>query len=84
MKHCSASECDWYGQDPVADWSLAAKLLHCDDFIPLLQTATIHAAHWPHLERPNEFNAILASWLDSIPQPKTTAKRGAMKSTGEL
>ncbi|KAF8515778.1 Alpha/Beta hydrolase protein [Hysterangium stoloniferum] len=75
--------------DPVADWVKAAKLLHASAFIPRLTTATIYAAHWPQLERPDEFNAILDGWLDDIFTPKSTVaapgtQTGTARTSGEL
>ena len=37
---------------------------------------TIYAAHWPQLEQPSEFNAILRRWLESLTKSDSTdAKR---------
>ena len=54
-------------QDPVADWLTAAKVLGSNAYIPNLTTETIYAAHWPQLERPQEFNLILERWLNGLP-----------------
>jgi len=53
-------------QDPVADWASASRLLHSADFLPNLKTVALDGAHWVHLEKPTEFNAVLRDWLDEL------------------
>ncbi|KAJ3823957.1 Alpha/Beta hydrolase protein [Lentinula raphanica] len=49
--------------DPVADWVLASRLLHSEDFLPNLTTELLPGAHWVHLENPHLFNAVMRDWL---------------------
>ncbi|KAF5365162.1 hypothetical protein D9757_011761 [Collybiopsis confluens] len=50
--------------DPVADWALASRLLHSEDFLPMLTTKLLPGAHWVHLENSRQFNSIMREWLD--------------------
>ncbi|KAJ3550596.1 hypothetical protein NMY22_g365 [Coprinellus aureogranulatus] len=50
--------------DPVADWMVLQRVARSADFIPNLEVGFVEAAHWPHLERPEEFNAIVRQWLE--------------------
>lgn len=52
--------------DPVADWPLVALILGSAKHLPYLTTRAIPTAHWPHLEKPQEFNAIMESWLSEL------------------
>ncbi|KIJ59773.1 hypothetical protein HYDPIDRAFT_183893 [Hydnomerulius pinastri MD-312] len=52
--------------DPVADWVFAAEFLKAAHFLPLLTTKTMEGAHWPHMEHPKVFNAIMREWLDGL------------------
>ncbi|TDL17638.1 alpha/beta-hydrolase [Rickenella mellea] len=70
-------------QDPVADWHHASKLLGSEKFIPHLTVETIDAAHWPQLEKPNEFNVILRKWLDNFHYGPVHAEK-PMKISDEL
>ncbi|KAH7881841.1 Alpha/Beta hydrolase protein [Phlebopus sp. FC_14] len=52
--------------DPVADWLFAAEFLKVTHLLPQLTTKTMKGAHWPHMEYPHVFNAILREWLDGL------------------
>ncbi|KAJ7031156.1 alpha/beta-hydrolase [Mycena alexandri] len=56
--------------DPVADWSLASKILKSTDYLPNSKTVFMAGAHWCHLEYPTEFNAIIRPWLDDVVSKK--------------
>ncbi|KAH7922876.1 alpha/beta-hydrolase [Leucogyrophana mollusca] len=64
--------------DPVADWVFAAKFLRSAAFLPQLTTRTMDGAHWPHLENPAEFNAILKEWLGGMHVGSTPAHERAV------
>ncbi|KAJ4467868.1 Alpha/Beta hydrolase protein [Lentinula aciculospora] len=50
--------------DPVADWVIASRLLHSEEFLPSLTTEILPGAHWVHLESPHLFNAAMRKWLN--------------------
>ncbi|KAF1983783.1 alpha/beta-hydrolase [Aulographum hederae CBS 113979] len=52
-------------KDPVSNWEEFAVMLKSSDFLPNTKNATIETAHWPHEEKPEEFNKILEDWLNS-------------------
>ncbi|KAE9962094.1 hypothetical protein BLS_000843 [Venturia inaequalis] len=52
--------------DPVADWIALAVRVREADYLPMHQTAEIATSHWPHEEKPDEFNKILSDWLISV------------------
>ncbi|RDB20271.1 Bifunctional epoxide hydrolase 2 [Hypsizygus marmoreus] len=54
--------------DPVADWTVASRLLKTNDFVPHLTTEVLEGAHWVHLEQPDKFNAIVRRWLRELKQ----------------
>ncbi|EIM85309.1 alpha/beta-hydrolase [Stereum hirsutum FP-91666 SS1] len=60
-------------QDPVANWVLAAKLLHSADFLPDYEMHELHGAHWVHLENPVETNKVMRSWLEGLEKRGTRA-----------
>ncbi len=44
---------------------------------------TIAAAHWPQLEKPEDFNAILRRWLGTLPEPENRGNTNEVKSEDE-
>ncbi|KAG8788321.1 hypothetical protein FRC15_004904 [Serendipita sp. 397] len=52
--------------DPVADWPLVALILGSHKYLPYLTTKALRTAHWVHLEKSTEFNAILDEWLAEL------------------
>lgn len=52
--------------DPVADWVFATAFLNVSRFLPTLTLRKMRGAHWPHIEYPEVFNAILKEWLDNF------------------
>ncbi|KAI0269333.1 alpha/beta-hydrolase [Gloeopeniophorella convolvens] len=52
--------------DPVANWELAAKMLHSFDFLPNSTLRTLPGAHWVQLENPAGVNAIIRKWLADL------------------
>ena len=54
-------------KDPVSDWAGFSKQVKEDSFLKNHQTASMATAHWPHEEKPDEFNRILEQWLERIP-----------------
>jgi len=52
-------------KDPVADWVHASRLLQSNSYLPNFTLETLGGAHWVHVERPDEVNAIIRKWLDS-------------------
>jgi len=53
-------------KDSVADWSVVSKIAKSKMFVPQLEEVSIPAAHYPHMERPEEVNAYLRDWLTRI------------------
>ncbi|KAF8546330.1 hypothetical protein OG21DRAFT_1518213 [Imleria badia] len=61
---------------------MVAKDSKVATYLPRLTTKTMDGAHWPHIEFPDMFNAIMEEWLagvgskeevsetDGAPQPK--------------
>ncbi|KIK60086.1 hypothetical protein GYMLUDRAFT_261656 [Collybiopsis luxurians FD-317 M1] len=75
--------------DPVADWVVATRLLHSEDFLPKLTTKLLPGAHWVHLENPHLFNAAMRQWLDEYfpsrsDKPDSNAKIEAEHVADEL
>ena len=54
--------------DPVANWTIAAKVLRSAEFLPNLKTVTLEGAHWIHLENPKHTNEAIREWLDGLPK----------------
>lgn len=50
-------------KDDVADWTVISKMAKSKLFVPQLEEVTVPAAHWPHMERPEEVNGYLRDWL---------------------
>ncbi|KAG9308725.1 Alpha/Beta hydrolase protein [Chiua virens] len=53
-------------EDPVADWVATAKAFNVSAYMPQLTTKTMKGAHWPHMEFPDVFNAIVDEWLAGL------------------
>ncbi|XP_006460446.1 hypothetical protein AGABI2DRAFT_184905 [Agaricus bisporus var. bisporus H97] len=52
--------------DPVADWQHVMKLLKSEEFLPSLTLKIVEAAHWLHLENPEEVNQAIKDWLRTL------------------
>ncbi|CAG7854202.1 SubName: Full=Uncharacterized protein {ECO:0000313/EMBL:CCA70423.1} [Serendipita indica DSM 11827] len=65
--------------DPVADWPLVALVAGSHTYLPYLTKRVLQTAHWPHLEKPKEFNAILEEWLDDLDVKLLEARIGELK-----
>lgn len=46
------------------------NLLKTASFIPDLTVKLVGTAHWPHLEKPEEFNRIVRGWLEERFRPR--------------
>ncbi|KAF8427223.1 Alpha/Beta hydrolase protein [Boletus edulis BED1] len=53
-------------KDPVADWNKLAESSKVAMYLPQLTTKTMDGAHWPHMEFPDEFNAITEEWIERV------------------
>jgi soluble epoxide hydrolase / lipid-phosphate phosphatase len=71
-------------RDPVADWLVAAELVGAPKFLPYLTTKVIATAHWCHMERPAEFNAIVEEWLDDLDSKLLEAELGEEKKVARV
>lgn len=52
--------------DPVANWHDVATIIGSASFFKNLRVEPMSTHHWPHLEKPVEFNQILQNWLLSL------------------
>ena len=66
-------------RDPVADWPLIALVVGSHKHLPYLTKRALQTAHWIHLEKPHEFNAILEEWLDNLDVKILEARIGELK-----
>ncbi|KXN87113.1 hypothetical protein AN958_09201 [Leucoagaricus sp. SymC.cos] len=57
-------------QDPVADWSVAMKLLNSSALITDLTVKFVDGAHWVHLENPEPVNKAIKEWLQALPSDR--------------
>ncbi|KXN91140.1 Bifunctional epoxide hydrolase 2 [Leucoagaricus sp. SymC.cos] len=57
-------------KDPVADWSVAMKLLNSSSFITDLTVKFVDGAHWVHLENPEPVNKAIKKWLQALPSDR--------------
>lgn len=76
-------------RDPVADWPLAGLMLQSRKYLPYLTIRVLETAHWIHMEKPKEFNAILEDWLNDLDNKLLKAEQGeaekdASRLKGEL
>ncbi|KAF2668750.1 alpha/beta-hydrolase [Microthyrium microscopicum] len=53
-------------RDPVSNWEDFAKQVKAASFLKNHYNTTIATAHWPHEEKPEEFNRILRQWLGNV------------------
>ncbi|KAH0839352.1 alpha/beta-hydrolase [Lanmaoa asiatica] len=71
-------------KDPVADWTMVAEFSKGAMYMPQLTTKTMDGAHWPHMEFPHEFNAIMGEWLAGVGlKDGPTVKAGGTQPEGE-
>lgn len=63
----------------MADWPLISLIVGSSKYLPYLTTRAMVTAHWIHLEKPAEFNAILEKWLDKLDVKILEARLGEMK-----
>ncbi|KAN0098105.1 Alpha/Beta hydrolase fold [Tylopilus felleus] len=80
--------------DPVADWKTMATSTKVAMYLPQLTTKTMGGAHWPHMEFPHVFNAIMEEWLAGVgskdnvgegaSDPPTERDKGKYGLTDEL
>ncbi|EIW81733.1 alpha beta-hydrolase [Coniophora puteana RWD-64-598 SS2] len=66
--------------DPVANWVNAANSLGSPRYLPQLTAKTMVGQHWPHMEHPGDFNAIVDEWLAE----NGFAPKGAVEVHDEL
>jgi soluble epoxide hydrolase/lipid-phosphate phosphatase len=53
-------------------------------YLPYVTARAIVAAHWLHLEKPAEFNAIMEEWLSDLDVKLLEARIGEMQKEMKL
>ncbi|KIL59522.1 hypothetical protein M378DRAFT_169171 [Amanita muscaria Koide BX008] len=53
-------------KDFLVNWKLIAFVLRSSKYIPNLATETVPGAHFPHMESPEAFNAVVREWMSKV------------------